>query len=493
LATKSGELIGRHGEFRVRCLEFLSGTVCDEIGYLDERLMARIGQISGELVTKLVAFDQDHPGLTRVLEWDNRQAEKVVSRCLPAVACPARRARVGQLFGRAWQAVQAASGSLRVGLIHGDLAYYNLIANREESRGGLVGITGVIDFGDCQRSWVVGDVATAVAALLARCPEWGSALEVCARVLRGFHGVAPLTAAEVSALWPLVVVRACVLATMIEFQLREDPGNAYMVEEAESDRHIFDVVEAVPFALAEEYLLQAVGLGPSHAAQAAARWVQGPHPAAMLPSLATPGAEPRVLDLGVASKLLQGGQWRDPRALRSLVASAQAQAPAAVGAYSEARLMYTAPDQPEETATVHLGLDVFLPAGAAVHAPVEGTIRAVTAATGEVIFSAGPVDIRLAGVTSAAPAGTHVKPGQLLATVAEPPATSLLPAHLHLQVVAIPGLQAPGLTTSSSAAAWLSLCPDPTALLVGGSTANPILIKTITQANSQARASKSVH
>lgn len=475
----------------VRCLSFLSGTVCDELEFMDERLMVRIGEISGELFTRLVSFDHDHPGLVRELEWDNRHADKVVSRCIDAVACPVRRGRVRDLFGKAWAAVQAASGSLRVGVIHGDLAYYNLIANREAGRGGLVGITGVIDFGDCQRSWVVGDVATAVAALLARSPEWGSALEICARVLRGFHSVAPLTAAEVSALWPLVAVRACVLATMIEFQLREDPGNTYMVEEADSDRHIFDVVEAVPFALAEEYLLEAVGLGPSHAALAAARWVQGPHPAAMLPSLASPGAGPRVLDLGVASKLLHGGQWRDPQAIRSLVASAQAESPVVVGAYSEARLLYAVPDQPDETATVHLGLDIFLPAGAAVHAPAEGVITRVSPSTGVVIFSTGPVELRLAGVTSAAPVGATVLPGQRLATVAEPAhVASLLPAHLHLQVVSTKGLEAPGLTNPSSAPAWLSICPDPTPLLVGGAKANPELVTVITDANHQARASK---
>ena len=42
---------------------------------------------------------------------------------------------------------------------------------------------------------------------------------------------------------------------------------------------------------------------------------------------------------------------------------------------------------------------------------------------------------------------------------------SPLPAHLHVQALVDPGLEAPGLALASRASGWKALCPDPSALL----------------------------
>ena len=52
-------------------------------------------------------------------------------------------------------------------VIHGDLAHYNLVAERD----GVTGkprLSGVIDFGDVGEGWAVAELSTAIAALLAR-------------------------------------------------------------------------------------------------------------------------------------------------------------------------------------------------------------------------------------------------------------------------------------------------------------------------------------
>jgi len=59
-------------------------------------------------------------------------------------------------------------------VIHGDLAHYNLVAECDPETGRPT-LVGVIDFGDVAEGWVMAELSTAIAALLAR--EDLSALE----------------------------------------------------------------------------------------------------------------------------------------------------------------------------------------------------------------------------------------------------------------------------------------------------------------------------
>ena len=59
---------------------------------------------------------------------------------------------------------------------------------------------------------------------------------------------------QLSALWPLIVLRAIVLVACVENLVALEPQNAYNADERALDWLIFDRVAAVPFALAEAAL-----------------------------------------------------------------------------------------------------------------------------------------------------------------------------------------------------------------------------------------------
>lgn len=156
--------------------------------------------------------------------------------------------------------------------------------------------------------------------------------------------------------------------------------------------------------------------------------------------------------------------------------------PVWIGRYGEPRLFYTGPafTGPTRTAnrrTVHLGLDLFAPAGSRLHAPLAGTI--VSAAWGDAAQGyGGRVVLRhdtpagavftLWGHLSAACAalrpGTAIAAGQEFAQIAGPDENGGWVPHLHLQL-AFADADWPGVGDPDTRDADLARFPNPAALL----------------------------
>ena len=72
-------------------------------------------------------------------------------------------------------------------------------------------IAGVIDFGDAIYTTRVSEVAIAAAYAMQR---KDAPVEALTAVVRGYHGVVPLTGAEIATLYPLAVTRLALNATV---------------------------------------------------------------------------------------------------------------------------------------------------------------------------------------------------------------------------------------------------------------------------------------
>ena len=382
-----------------------------------------------------------------------------------SVADSARRSDVLALSGRAWTALGPVVDELRSQVVHADLADYNVVAERDPA--GRLSPTGVIDFGDVVRSWLVADLATALTSLLVRTRR-SPLLDACA-VVRGFHTVTPLSEAELAALWPLVAARACVLAVSVDDILAADPDNAYAREEQPLDWLILDRAASVPFALAEVALRQAVGLDGGELVAALSRWQPE------VPVVDLPGEAPHV-DFSVTSQLFPEGTWTDPTAVRSILDRTLVDGHGVTGAC--ATLPFVALDSPDETPSVHLGADAFVPSGTAVRAPAAGTVA--TADDHGLVLRCGPVDVTLAEVEPSVAAGSGVAAGDVVGRVRPADHDHPLPAHLHVQLTPA-GVPAEGVVVPSLTAAWRLLSPDASFLLGGESldrlpVADPVVV-----------------
>jgi len=181
----------------------------------------------------------------------------------------------------------------------------------------------------------------------------------------------------------------------------------------------------------------------------------------------------------------------------------------AIGRYDEPRLCYTAPEFSagdgtlDEARTVHLGLDLFAPAGTGVHAPLDGIVHAVEVRAepqdygGVVVLEhrtddgnpfytlyghLSPASIRPVKTGQQVPCGTRFAE---LGTAAENGGWT---PHLHLQVMTdLLGLGTgfPGVGTPSRRTEWRGLCPDPNLLVGVPADRFPPPARTLTEATAR--------
>ncbi|NWG12192.1 MAG: aminotransferase class III-fold pyridoxal phosphate-dependent enzyme [Acidobacteria bacterium] len=174
---------------------------------------------------------------------------------------------------------------------------------------------------------------------------------------------------------------------------------------------------------------------------------------------------------------------------RLFAAMEHAGAKAGIGGYDEARLCYsdedfrTAGEEGAEYRTVHIGLDIFMPAGEPVIAPLEGLVhswrdnkarhdygpciilehRVSAGGSSQLVFHTLYGHLSRESLAGLRP-GKPVRRGERIAAIGDYPSNGDWPPHLHFQVITdlldhegtFPGVARP-----SDRAVWKSLCPDP--------------------------------
>jgi 4-aminobutyrate aminotransferase-like enzyme/Ser/Thr protein kinase RdoA (MazF antagonist) len=427
----------------VRLLTFLDGTPLASFGYLAPAVRGRLGGLAATACRAFAGFDA--PGLDRRLEWDLRNAEAVVASFAPHVVDPARRERLLTVTAAACERVRRVERDLRIAPIHGDVTGDNVVGQVRAD--GRPWPAGLIDFGDVTRSWVVSELAVTCAAVL---HQMGGDPLGWLPAVAAFHAVVPLDEADVAALWPLVVLRGATLVAADERQLALDPQNDYVAGNLENDLVIFESSAALPWALAEAAIRETLGLGGEE--RGVARFA---------PVVSGLGEERRALvDLSATSEALDEGRWLDPGAEDAAFAAAGELAPVALARYGEHRLTRAGVHRADEPATCALHAEVGLAAGRGVAAPAAGVV--VEASPGRLVVRCDDVTVQLDGVDPSVEVGDRVTTGAPLGAVAAGPGGR---GRIRVQLCLVPEADPPAFATSSAAAAWRRICPDPSPLL----------------------------
>jgi murein DD-endopeptidase MepM/ murein hydrolase activator NlpD len=157
------------------------------------------------------------------------------------------------------------------------------------------------------------------------------------------------------------------------------------------------------------------------------------------------------------------------------------------GGYDEDRAIYDGPvftpADGEEARTIHLGVDIFAPAGTAVFAPLDGRVHSFQDNANPKDY--GPTIILEHTVTAELTfytlyghlsreslvglhAGQAFAAGEKVATLGAFDVNGSWPPHLHFQVILDMGTALgdfPGVFRKSERARWKRVCPDPAPLL----------------------------
>ena len=482
---------GKNGEPHfVRLVEYLPGLPLGDVRPHPPGLLHDLGVFAARLVRALSALPRREyqPDLI----WNLKNGRRVVRENAPLIADPVRKTTLEAVF-RTVEERAALFDRLPEGLVHNDGNDYNVIVAPPDTAPGSFGemrVAGFIDFGDMTRSWVLSDLAVVLAyAMLDKDDPLGAA----AHVVAGYHAVLPLSDEDLQALFPLACLRLCMSVSISAMQKKLDPGNPYLTISEEPAWRLLDRLKGLSPRFAEGALRRACGRLAFPDAEPVTRWLEA-NRASFAPIMGfdLDAHSVTVFDLGPGSPLFERPEhWTDMTALELLLKAeiVRAGARAGIGRYGEARLICASPlflpvgDPHAEGRTAHLGMDVFVPPGSGVFAPLDGAVHSFR--DNAAAFDHGPTVVlehapapgvrfftlygRLnRGSIAGLETGRAVCKGERIGSIGARDENGGRPPHLHFQIIVdMLGLSGdfPGVAPHGSRDLWTALAPDPNLIL----------------------------
>ncbi len=483
--TAKGELFTRahpgSWEHWVWLLDFIPGKVLADARPHSSELLERLGETLGAMDRALQDFS--HPAATRDLKWDLTQAMWVEEH-LAAIPDRARRERVGRVIERYRSDVAPRLPKLRKSVIHGDANDYNVLVCRQEDA--CDRSIGLIDFGDMHEGLIAAEPAVAATyALLGT----ANPLAAAASVVAGFHRALPLRDEELAVLFPLITMRLAVSVVNSALRKRFKPDDPYVTISEAPAWAALERLESVHPRFAHAVFRHACGWEPLPAAARIRQWLTNHRDQlAQVLDLDLRREPLQILDLGIGSTLLGADPKHSEGAgRRRKIAEALAMAGASVGIgrhdeprwVSDSTRSVGREGHEVDLATVHIGMDIFLDAGAAVHAPLDGRVHAVAA--GNANGLGAQVEVLHAPeegvefytlyrhlVPAELSVGQKVEKGTVIGRIASAEERGGDHPHVHFQLAADvldDATTFPGMIPAAEREVWRDLSPDPNLIL----------------------------
>lgn len=445
-------------ELACRLLDFVPGEPIMDSRYLAPAVVARLGEIAGQITASLADFTAPDPARFRA--WDLRNAVAVIEALAPQWPDRTRAEQVLSAARTAYALVEPHAKDLPVQFVHGDITDNNVVCETGED--GRRMPVGVIDFGDLGTGWTVAELAVTCTSVL---HHHGTGPASVLPAVRAFDAVRPLSDGESAVLWPLIVLRAAVMVVSGQYDVLQDPGNGYASAALDREWTMFESAVSVPAEVMTAQLREALGRPLPRVAVVPAH--------RMLPDL--PHEIP-ALDLSTQSDDLHTGRWLEADAEAALASGRSA----VRTRHGEFRLTRTTIDTMDAPATCALGVDLHLAHPLEVHAPWAGTLTRHADGTldlrgeGPVLWLYGVAEPAASEPAASDPAASEpaasvpvasgpIAAGQRLGTVAERDGRYTL----GLQLSTLADRRPPRFATPDLAAGRLAVSPDPTPLIAG--------------------------
>ncbi|KAA3624948.1 MAG: aminotransferase class III-fold pyridoxal phosphate-dependent enzyme [Bacteroidetes bacterium] len=486
--SKTGEPYEKLGNDQfLRLQTFVPGRMLDDVNPRTDELLIQWGQVCGNFSKALVGFD--HAAAHRFYKW-NPSETLFSKKYRKYITEPGRVEIADHFWGLFEQVAKPKLPELRKSVNYNDAHEHNLLVNLDLQK---PEITGVIDFGDVLYSEVVNEVAIACAYAGMKLPDPISAMQ---KVVKGYHGIFPLTETELEVLFPLIGARLMITVASAAYNKHREPDNEYLVISEKPAWELLKKLREISPNYALYAFRKACGFTPVPQQNSFQNWLLK-NKKSFAPVIDLTNRKIINLDLSVGSlELGNNSNFENitsfDRTIRRLLEDKEADG--GQGGYGEVRPFYSTDaykvegNHGAQWRTVHLGHDVWMPAGTEVMAPLDGKIHSFQNNANErdygpAIVLEHEVDEDLIFYTlyghlseeslNGLSVGMEVKKGQTIATLGAPPVNGNWPSHLHFQVI----LDMLGIKGDFSGASfpeeqevWLSICPDPTSFFEGATS-----------------------
>ncbi|MFQ6021117.1 MAG: aminotransferase class III-fold pyridoxal phosphate-dependent enzyme [Acidiferrobacterales bacterium] len=483
--TRSGDESGiwpgdEDASHSVRLLTWLEGRLWAEMKPSVTETGPALGTFLGRLDKALATFS--HPAMQREYLWDPQSIDRQLD-MLDRIEPDAVYDSVRLIITRFREELAPRLASLPKQVIHNDANDHNVVLDKDSN-------VGLIDFNDIVYSYRASEVAVACAYVM---PDHPDPIAVALPIVAAYHLENPLCEDEIELLSDLIQARIATSICMAARQIADDPHNAYLLVSQKPFRTLLASLANENRELAICRFRDACGLPANPKTPKIIRWLeQNRHRFANVCRFDLKDhSKLTVIKLGVDSGAMSPPDERfasTAEFAQHISASIRsAGAEVGVGRYLERRTVYKSEHfeitGSTEQRDVHLGIDLSLPAGEPIYAPLPGVVEAL--ANNKDRYDFGPIVIvcheigdgtpfwTLYGHLSAASldrlkVGQPIEQGGLLGWVGDYPHNGDWPPHLHFQVLTTlldMGTGVHGVAALSQLDVWESISPDPNLVL----------------------------
>ena len=471
-------LIDTDGSPRIAwLLEGLAGVSYAEFTPKTKALQCQLGQHTGFINQQLESFQ--HPYLARDFKWNLLQSLWIEA----SIDCLTDKHKKTTIEGiiKDFKATQASLAKLPQQALHNDINDYNIIV--ETTLYGKQSISGIIDLGDMCQGPRVCEIAIAGAYIVL--DEADPIASLCALVA-GYHASNPLTTTELELIWPLLNMRLAVSVINSTLMAVEDPSDPYITI---SQRPAWDFLlrTDIDANIVPMRLRQACGYPITDNCQDIETWLHQ-QSGNFYPLLGKELQSQPMAPLSVEKSSIPQNPLSITPAEAANLADHNAD-DASLGYYGEPRLVYTEPAFKQDPSpiskrrTVHLGIDIFAPAGTPLHAPMSSTVIAIERRPhyldyGAVVILRHDIDsghnfyslyghLNGDSLTNLS-IGQQLAAGDIFAELGNPQQNGGWDPHAHVQLAtSLAGIAHdwPGAAYPDEMEFWHQLCPNPAPFL----------------------------
>jgi len=492
-SNKNGESLSRvrsksGSPHWMRIVRYVDGLPMADYRPHTKELLEELGGMCGTVTEAL----QDCPAQpsARKLLWEIHNVQETLYEYMHWINEEKLRNWVSQLLDLYNQSLVPVGSKLRRGWIHNDFNDYNVLVVPK-----LAGppVLGLIDFGDMTHSYLAAEPAVACAYAMLDKPD---PLEAAVHLIRGFHNHFPLEEKEIEILFPMVLMRLCLSVTLGAFQQQNDPENEYLGVSQKPACELLERLQDVNPRYAHYLFRDACNMEACPWASKFRKWQK--ETAGLFHGLQGSPLDAKktaVLDLSVGSSFSakSEGMTLDEQQRNFDAYLIEKNAEIGLGKYAEVRSFYAAEEflnnslDGDEKRTIHLGIDVFAPAGTSIYAPIEGVVHQLQDNHSKLDYGPtvilkhqpvdGPVFYTLYGhlgreCLKQLKIGQNISGGMALAKTGYSNENGGWLPHVHFQIILdlfdFDG-NYPGVALPSQHKVWTSICPDPGLMLGLGS------------------------
>jgi len=470
-----------------RLLNYVDGRLLSEVNPHFPDLLFDLGKTLGQLDRSLLNFE--HQALHRPLLWKMHEALNVLEEFKPFLDNPEKRTLIEYFETHFRDIVIPLDKALRRSAIHNDANDNNVLVNADSPW--QQNISSIIDFGDMVHSWTVAEPAIAAAYAMLDKPH---PLDTAVSIVKGYHQQLPLQEDEIRVLFDLICMRLCLSVCICAYQKSLEPDNDYLsISEAPAWR-LLARLRTIPPALAQYVFRDACGFEAVPQQSVITSWLSDNRDAFHSVLSADLRHDPLLwLDLGVASPyFVKPEESSDTEFMTRTLdrAIADADCIAGVGGYGEYRLLYDDDafvDWDGHQRSLHLGIDIFMPAGTPVFAPLDAVVFSIAVHPQDFDYGGCIILQHEIPQNNTTPLrfytlyghlspesftqlykGGVLKAGEQIAVLGDKTENGRWPPHLHLQIMLDLLEETDNFFGAGSHCfrnVWLGLSPDPNLIL----------------------------